>query len=120
MFLQKSITIFSDLILCLLIGKKSVQLRREFLFVFHQNGTSFRYQTTRDFQEVEHIRPEEDTFFKEKGFKGIVTTHWHKASANEDDCPEAIKSHQFAHGIKEDHVGDLLLVLTGKGRSSLP
>ena len=120
MFLQKSITIFSDLISCLLIGKKSLQLRREFLSVVHQNSPSFRYQTPGDFKEVKHMRSKEDAFFKEEGFKRIVATHRHEASADEDDCPEAIKSHQFAHGIEEDHAGDLLSVLTGKGRPSLP
>jgi len=120
MFLDKSKTIFSDLISCLLIGKKSLQLRREFLSVVHQNGSSFRYQTAGDFKEVKHMRSKEDTLFKEEGFKGIVAAYWDEASADEDECPEAIKPHQFTHGIEEDHAGDLLSVLTGKGRPSLP
>ena len=53
--------------------------------------------------KIEHIGPEQDTLLEGQGFEGVVTSHRDEASSDENDCSEAVESHQFSHGVEENH-----------------
>jgi hypothetical protein len=104
MFLKKLITPFPHFFPRPFIKKEAFQLRKEFFFSGYLDRSPRLNQTAGDFQEIKHIRTEENTLSEKQRLKGIVASHWDKTSTDEDQCPETINAHQFAHCIEENHL----------------
>ena len=109
MLLKKLIAFLSHLVACAFVEKEASQLRKKFLFSGYLDGSSSLRQTLGDFQEIKHVRTEEDALPEEQRLERVMTPYLNKTPSHEDQCPEAIEPHQFAHRIEENHLGALLI-----------
>jgi isopenicillin N synthase-like dioxygenase len=111
MLLKELIAFLSNLFAGSFVEKEAPQLRKKFFFSGYLDGSSSLRQTLGDFQEIKHMGTEEDTLSKEQRLERVMTPYPDKTPSHEDQCPEAIEPHQFAHRIEENHLGALLIGL---------
>jgi hypothetical protein len=84
MLLEKLIAFFPHLLARTFVKKEASQLRKELFFSGYLNRSSCLNQTAGDFQEIKHIRAEENALSEEQRLERVMTAYPDKTPTHKD------------------------------------